>query len=54
MDSLSYWVLEMQVDGFRFDLAAALAREPHDVDRLGVTSGSTGCALINAPDRYQP
>ena len=31
MDSLRYWVLEMHVDGFRFDLAAALAREPHDV-----------------------
>jgi len=35
MDSLRYWVLEMHVDGFRFDLAAALARELHDVDRLG-------------------
>ncbi len=35
MDSLRYWVLEMRVDGFRFDLAAALARELHDVDRLG-------------------
>ena len=34
MDSLRYWVLEMHVDGFRFDLAAALAREFHDVDRL--------------------
>src|SRR5262249_15266158 len=34
MDSLRYWVLEMHVDGFRFDLAAALAREMHDVDRL--------------------
>jgi len=34
MDSLRYWVLEMHVDGFRFDLAAALARELHDVDRL--------------------
>jgi glycogen operon protein len=34
MDSLRYWVLEMRVDGFRFDLAAALARELHDVDRL--------------------
>ena len=31
MDSLRYWVLEMHVDGFRFDLAAALARELHDV-----------------------
>ncbi len=34
MDSLRYWVLEMQVDGFRFDLASALARELHAVDRL--------------------
>lgn len=35
MDSLRYWVEEMHVDGFRFDLAAALARELHEVDRLG-------------------
>jgi glycogen operon protein len=35
MDSLRYWILEMHVDGFRFDLASALARELHDVDRLG-------------------
>jgi isoamylase len=34
MDSLRYWVTEMHVDGFRFDLAAALARELFDVDRL--------------------
>jgi glycogen operon protein len=34
MDSLRYWILEMHVDGFRFDLASALARELHDVDRL--------------------
>ncbi|MGI8643705.1 MAG: glycogen debranching protein GlgX [Thermomicrobiales bacterium] len=34
MDSLRYWVLEMHVDGFRFDLAAALARELFEVDRL--------------------
>jgi isoamylase len=34
MDSLRYWVIEMHVDGFRFDLAAALARELHAVDRL--------------------
>jgi isoamylase len=34
MDSLRYWVLEMHVDGFRFDLAAALARALHAVDRL--------------------
>ena len=35
MDSLRYWVIEMHVDGFRFDLASALARELYDVDRLG-------------------
>jgi glycogen operon protein len=34
MDSLRYWVLDMHVDGFRFDLASALARELHDVERL--------------------
>jgi isoamylase len=34
MDSLRYWVLEMHVDGFRFDLAATLARQFHEVDRL--------------------
>src|SRR5262245_72261 len=35
MDSLRYWVQEMHVDGFRFDLAPVLARELHDMDRLG-------------------
>jgi isoamylase len=35
MDSLRYWVQEMHVDGFRFDLASALARELHEVNRLG-------------------
>ena len=35
MDSLRYWIVEMHVDGFRFDLASALARELHAVDRLG-------------------
>ena len=34
MDSLRYWVLDVHVDGFRFDLASTLARELHDVDRL--------------------
>ncbi len=34
MDSLRYWILEMHVDGFRFDLAPALARELHEMDRL--------------------
>jgi isoamylase len=35
MDSLRYWVLEMHVDGFRFDLASALARELYEVNQLG-------------------
>jgi glycogen operon protein len=35
MDSLRYWVQEMHVDGFRFDLASTLARELHDVNKLG-------------------
>jgi glycogen operon protein len=35
MDSLRYWVLDMHVDGFRFDLATVLARELHEVNRLG-------------------
>jgi isoamylase len=35
MDSLRYWITEMHVDGFRFDLASALARELKDVDKLG-------------------
>ncbi|GAB3196937.1 glycogen operon protein [Pontibacter aydingkolensis] len=35
MDSLRYWITEMHVDGFRFDLASALARELHEVDQLG-------------------
>ncbi|MBL4675149.1 MAG: glycogen debranching protein GlgX [Mucilaginibacter sp.] len=34
MDSLRYWIVEMHVDGFRFDLAATLARELHDVNKL--------------------
>lgn len=36
MDSLRYWVLDMHVDGFRFDLASALARELYEVNRLGI------------------
>jgi len=36
MDSLRYWVTEMHVDGFRFDLLSALARKLNDVDQLGV------------------
>src|SRR5436190_2017411 len=35
MDSLRYWVLNMRIDGFRFDLASTLARELHEVDKLG-------------------
>src|SRR5439155_839420 len=35
MDSLRYWIEEMHVDGFRFDLASTLARELYEVDRLG-------------------
>ena len=35
MDSLRYWVLEMHIDGFRFDLASTLARELHEVNKLG-------------------
>jgi isoamylase len=35
MDSLRYWVLDMHVDGFRFDLASTLARELYEVDKLG-------------------
>jgi glycogen operon protein len=35
MDSLRYWILHMHVDGFRFDLASTLARELHDVNKLG-------------------
>ncbi len=40
MDSLRYWVLECRVDGFRFDLASALAREFYDVDRLSARSST--------------
>ncbi len=35
MDSLRYWVIDMRIDGFRFDLASTLARELHEVDKLG-------------------
>src|SRR5207247_2956500 len=42
MDSLRYWIQEMHVDGFRFDLAAALARSLHEVDKL-----STFFTVIN-------
>ncbi|HKW82351.1 MAG TPA: glycogen debranching protein GlgX, partial [Burkholderiaceae bacterium] len=42
MDSLRYWVTEMHVDGFRFDLASALARELHAVDRLSAFFDALG------------
>ena len=41
MDSLRYWVLEMHVDGFRFDLAPALARELYEVNQLGHASSTS-------------
>jgi isoamylase len=47
MDSLRYWILEMHVDGFRFDLASALARELHAVDRL-----SAFFDIINQDPKY--
>ena len=59
MDSLRYWILEMRVDGFRFDLASrALARELHDVDRLGrfstssARTGDLGVKLIAEPGTW--
>ena len=56
-DSLRYWVTEMHVDGFRFDLAAALARQFYDVDRLsaffdiirsgpGAVEGQARCGAV--------
>jgi glycogen operon protein len=45
MDSLRYWVLEMHVDGFRFDLAAALARQFHEVDRRSGPSGTASTGM---------
>ena len=42
MDSLRYWVLEMRVDGFRFDLASALARELQQVDKLSAFFDTIG------------
>ena len=45
MDSLRYWVADMRVDGFRFDLASALARELHEVDKFpSSTTRSSGCS----------
>jgi len=47
MDSLRYWVLDMHVDGFRFDLASALARELYDVDKLGAFFvGEDGAPIV--------
>ena len=62
MDSLRYWVLEMHVDGFRFDFAATLARELHEVDRLGafldiihqdpvLVSGQADCRTVGSRRR---
>ena len=48
MDSLRYWVIEMHVDGFRFDLASTLAREFYDVDRLAADLESEAGALVAA------
>ncbi len=50
MDSLRYWASEMHVDGFRFDLAAALARELHEVDQLS----SFFTLLHQSPDAEPP
>ena len=41
MDSLRYWVIDMHVDGFRFDLAPVLARELYEVDRLSARSSTS-------------
>ena len=46
MDSLRYWVLEMHVDGFRFDLASTLARELHEVDWGRSLISSTGPGVV--------
>jgi glycogen operon protein len=48
MDSLRYWVQEMHVDGFRFDLAPTLARDFHEVNRLGVFFGAIHQAPVLA------
>jgi len=58
MDSLRYWVLEMRVDGFRFDLAATLARQFHEVDRLSaffdlVQQAELASRLTGSSDLYQ-
>ena len=50
MDSLRYWVTEMHVDGFRFDLASALARELYEVDSLAAPPSSTSFTRT----RYSP
>jgi glycogen operon protein len=51
MDSLRYWVLEMHVDGFRFDLASALARELHEVGELRHTRPERGGAVYEMAAR---
>ncbi len=52
MDSLRYWVTEMHVDGFRFDLASTLAREFYDVDRLSRSSSSSSRTRSSARSSY--
>jgi glycogen operon protein len=54
MDSLRYWVLEMHVDGFRFDLASTLARELHDVDKLSAFFDLIQCWRRRLPGRQFP
>ena len=49
MDSLRYWVTEMHVDGFRFDLAATLARELHDVAKLVAASSTPSTRTPRSP-----
>ncbi len=52
MDSLRYWVTDIHVDGFRFDLAASLARQFHEVDRLSLPAAVVG--MERAVPRYRP
>ncbi len=65
MDSLRYWITDMHVDGFRFDLAATLAHELHEVDRLsaffdiihqdlGYFTGKADCRTLGCGERRLP
>ncbi len=54
MDSLRYWIVDMHVDGFRFDLAATLARELHDVDKLSSFSTSSNRIRRSARSSSSP